>query len=301
MKLVRGSALLALTLILLTACKIPGLGGRGQAPTGQVVAKVGDQEITLRQLRAELPPDLSSDPAAHKAAEQVALRNMVIRAVLAQAARDQGLDKTPDFALQKQKVLEGLLVQSLQQKIISKMPATTPEDAEAFVRAHSDMFAERKIFTVDQIMMRRPSDPAIFKDLEPLKTFDQIEALLNARKIPFGRNQGSLDAASMDPRVVDSILKLPPNEVFVMPISDRVTMNQIRSVRIEPFTGPAAVEFATKLLLRQRTGEAVQREFNDIAKKAAPSIHLNATYAAANLLGPVGSSGIPAADHPAAK
>jgi EpsD family peptidyl-prolyl cis-trans isomerase len=283
MKLLRGTAVAAVALVSLSACKIPGLGGGGAAPTGQVVAKVGDQDITLRQLRSELPAVASADPAAHKAAEQQALRNMVARAVLAQAARDQGLDKTPDFALQKQRAIETLLVQSLQERIISRMPATTAEDAESFVKSHSDMFAERKIFTVDQIQMRRPSDPDLLKALQPLKTLEQIEALLTARRIPFGRTEGKLDAASMDPRVVDQILHLPPNEVFVIPAQDHVSVNQIRQTTVEPFTGPAAVEYATKILLRQRTSEAVQREFSEIAKKAAPSIHFNKDYGPANL------------------
>src|SRR4029079_16187186 len=72
----------------------------GSEPTGQVVATVNGQEITLRELNAELgaaPPPI--DPKAAKAAEQAALRSIIGRKVLAGAAREQGLDKTPDFAL----------------------------------------------------------------------------------------------------------------------------------------------------------------------------------------------------------
>ncbi len=290
MKLVPASALAALLLVSLTACKIPGLGGDNKAPTGQVVAKVGDQEITVRQLREELPPDEAGDAAAHKTAEQVTLRNMVGRTVLAQAARDQGLDKTPDFALQKQRVIDALLVQALQQNIVSKMPAITREDAEGFVRSNPDMFAERKIFTVDQVQMRRFNDPALLKALEPLKTLDQIEALLNARKIPFGRTQGKIDASTLDPRLLNDIMKLPPNEVFVIPSSDRVVVNQIVDTRIEPFMGQAAVDFATKALLRQRTGEAVQREFSQILKKSAPTVRFNRDYAPPDLLNAGGAA-----------
>jgi hypothetical protein len=165
------------------------------------------------------------------------------------------------------------------------MPAVTREDAEAFVKSHPDSFAERKIFTVDQIQMRRPTDPSILKGLEPLKTLDQIVAFLTAHNIPFGRAEGKLDAASVDPRVIDQILKLPPDEVFVIPSSDHVTVNQIRDTKVEPFSGPAAVDFALKALTRVRTGDAVQREFGQIAAKAAPSIHFNKDYGPPNLVG----------------
>lgn len=294
MHVIRGCALGVLVLASLAACKFPGVG-RGGAPTGQVVAKVGEQEITLRQLHAELPAESSGDPAARKQAEQTALGNMVARTVLAQAARAQGLEDTPDFALQKQRLLDGLLVQSLQQKIVSQMPATTRDEAEAYVTAHPDIFAERKIFTVDQIRMGRPSNQALLKALQPLTTLEDVEALLKQNKVVYDRSQGRVDAANTDPRLIEQILKLPPNEVFVLPIGNNLSINQIKGIAVEPFTGPAAVDYAVKLLTRQRTNEAIQREFAQIARKAAPSIHFNKDYGPADLPGPGAPSAAPAA------
>src|SRR5947209_5104389 len=88
----------------LSACHVPGLGGKAKAPTGQVVADVGDREITMRDLRAEAPTLNTTDVNVRHQADQATLRNMVGRTILAKAARDQGLDKTPDFEMSRKRM-----------------------------------------------------------------------------------------------------------------------------------------------------------------------------------------------------
>ena len=89
----------------------------GGAPVGQVIAVVDGQEITVRNLEAELGGLAPADPKARAAAQQAALQAIVSRIILADAARAQGLDKTPEFALRKQAAIDALLAQSLASKI----------------------------------------------------------------------------------------------------------------------------------------------------------------------------------------
>jgi EpsD family peptidyl-prolyl cis-trans isomerase len=160
----------------LGACKFELPGSKPKAPTGQVAATVGGQEITVRDLRAELTGAPNTDPSSLKQAEQATLRNIVGRTVLAKAAIDQGIDKTPDFAIAKKRLVDTLLVQSLQNKIAAESPPVTKEEADRFVVSHPDIFSQRKVFAIDYIRMPRPSDPAVIKALEPLKTLEQVDA-----------------------------------------------------------------------------------------------------------------------------
>ena len=264
----------------LSACKIPFVGGgSAKAPTGQVAATVGDQEITVRDLRAEMTGAQISDPKVMKQAEQSTLRNIIGRTVLAKAAADQGIDKTPDFAIAKKRLIDGLLVQSLQNKIAGQAPPVTRDEADRFVAGHPDIFAQRKIFVIDYIRMPRPTDPSIIKALQPLKTLEQVDAYLTEQKIPHQRANGNLDAVGADPRMVDAITKLPAGEVFVIPSGATLLVNQVKDTKTVPFNGPQASEYAQKLLTKQRVQEAVNREFNAIITKAAPTVKFNKDYA----------------------
>ncbi len=264
----------------LSACKVPFVGGGApKAPTGQVAATVGGQEITVRDLRSEMNGAQISDPKAMKQAEEATLRNIVGRTVLAKAAIDQGVDKTPDFAIAKKRLIDGLLVQSLQNKIAGQVPAVTREEADRFVAAHPDIFSQRKIFAIDFIQMPRPTDPAVIKALQPLKTLEQVDSQLTAEKIPHQRSTGNLDAVGADPRMIDAITKLPSGEIFVIPRGNMLLVNQIRDTKIQPFTGSEASDYAQKLLTKQRSQEAVNRQFNAIITKAAPTVKFNKDYA----------------------
>jgi peptidyl-prolyl cis-trans isomerase C len=274
----RGALVAAAACVALAGCHFPGLGGGHKAPTGQVVANVDGREVTLRELNAEMGSATFPDPKARKAAEQQALRNIVARIVLANTARQQGLDKTPDFALQKQRAIDSVLAQQLQQKLIAAVPQPSKEEAQNFMGAHPDTFLERKVFVVDQIRMPRvPLE--VLKSLEPLKTLEDIEVVLKKDNIPHQRGEATLDAVGADPRLVDFIIKLPPNEVFVLPGNEGLLVNRIKETKVIPFTGDQATEYATKLMTRQRTQEAVSRSFNQYLTAAAGKVQFNKDYA----------------------
>jgi EpsD family peptidyl-prolyl cis-trans isomerase len=263
----------------------------GKAPTGQVVATVGHREITMRDLRAELGGYKAPDPKTLKAAESTALRNIIGRDVLAEEARKEKLDKTPDFAIAKQRAIDSLLVEALQKSIASQVPAATTDDAQRFMQDHPDIFGQRKIF------MPRPSDANLIKALEPLKTFDQIQALLTSKNIPFKRVETSLDAVGADPRLVAAIVKLPPGELFVLPSGQIITVNLVKDTKVVPFTGDKAVAFAQQFLTRQNTQQAVQRRVQQLFAEQEKMIKYSKDFAPTQTPTPTPA---PAADQPAA-
>jgi EpsD family peptidyl-prolyl cis-trans isomerase len=279
MKFLGGGLLAAAACVALSGCHF---GGSSGPPTGQVLAKVGDKEITMRELRAEMPNTSVPDPKARKAAEIAALQRIVARMVLANEARKEGLEKTPDFVVQKDRLTDNLLVQTLQQKTISQMPAPTKDEAMTFMNANPDIFQERKIFSVDQIRMGRPSDPQVLKSLEPLKTLEEIETVLKADNIPFQRGSGALDAVGADPRIIAQVVKLPPGELFVIPGPQGLQVNHVTDVKIVPFTGDAAIKYATDLLTRQRAQETLSRSFQAIIAQSSKSVRFNKDYAPPN-------------------
>jgi hypothetical protein len=85
-------------------------GSTPKAPTGQVVATVDGEEITVRQLQAELSRAVAVPPAQQKEQRRAALNFIVERTVLADEARKEGIDKDPEFVLLNQRATDTLLV-----------------------------------------------------------------------------------------------------------------------------------------------------------------------------------------------
>jgi peptidyl-prolyl cis-trans isomerase C len=282
MKIGRLTTLVAVSCAALGACRVPGLSavtGSDKAPTGQVVATVGGKEVTRLDLEAELSGVNISDPKVRKTAEQQALQMIIARTILADEARKEHMDKTPDFALQQQRAIDTLLVQDLQNKLVNSVPAPTDEEAQRFITDHPDIFAQRKVFVVDTIRMARPADPNIVKGLQPLKTLPDVDAYLTANHVDHGRTSGNIDVVGMDPKLVDQIVKLPPNEVFLYPGPNGILLvNQIRETHIVPFQGDQATKYALNVLKKERTQQAVGKQLHQMVAAQATTVQYNDAY-----------------------
>lgn len=295
MKLKIMRSLAPLACVALVACHIPGMKDN-KAPTGQVIATVDGEEITLAELRAELagaPAPANAQMA--KAVQEAALRQIIIRKIMAKAAHDQGLDKSPDFAVQKQRANQNLLAQALERQLAATASTPSQQEAEIFVREHPGMFAERKVMVVDQIRMQRPKTQDELKAFMPLKSLGEFETVLTQKGLQYQRSATVLDTGAIDPAMVEQIEKVPAGEPFMFPQGNMILVNQIRDSRVEPFTGPAAVSYAMGVLRSQRVREAMNKGAENLVKVKADTVKYNDAYKPSRPLVPPPGAAKPAA------
>lgn len=279
----KGSALRSRILLAAACGSVLALSACGddapKAPTGQVVASVGGREITRRELQTEMMGLTAATPAIQKEQQKAALQRLVQRAILVNAAKEQEIDKDPSFALMAQRANDAVMVQMLERKVAAGVPAPSDEEVAQYIQTNPDMFAQRRLYDVEQIRMARPTDAKIIKQLEPLKTLDQAAAFLAQQNIPFQRGNNVMDARGQDPKLLKAIIALPPNEVFILSSRSEVFLNQIRNSRLVPFEGKEAAQFALNSLKAQRTREVVARQLRGYLAKAQPAVQMSAEFA----------------------
>lgn len=262
------------SVLALTACD----RGAPKTPTGQVVATVGEREITRRELSAEMAGQTAATPAIQKQQQKAALQRLIQRAILVNAAKEQGIDKDPAFALLAQRATDTVMVQMLERKVSENVPAPSGEEVAQFMQTNPDMFAQRRLFDVDQIRMPYPADRKIIAQLEPLKTMDQVAAFLAQKNIPFQRGANVMDAVGQDPKLLKAIIALPPHEVFILSSRTEIFLNEIRNTRTIPFEGKAATQYATDMLKAQRSRDVVAKQLRGYLAKAQPSVRMSAEF-----------------------
>ena len=291
--------------LMLSGCdQVKKLLGGGKA-SGQVVAAVDGKEITNLELRAELGGFGSRDPKIMKAAQQEALQRIILRKMLADEGRKLKLDKATDYTLQVSRGEETLLAQLYQRKLASGISQPTRSEAEAFVSAHPEMFANRKVLFVDQVIAApNKIEPA---RLQPLKTLDEVKGLLDAEGVQYQQNAVVLDTLSADPRLVAGITNLPPGEIFVIPQRGSILFNQVGATRSVPFQGDMATTYAMNVLRGQRAQALVAKKVTDMRKAIEPKITYNPAFkppapkAAAKPAAAAPAAAAPAAEAPATK
>ena len=279
-KVIPASIALSLALVLAGCGDSDEKGGAAeQLEKGQVVATLNGEDITVHELNAELMGVALPTGERRKAVEQAALQQIINRKILANEARERGLDKTPMYILQERRADEALLVQLLQRDIASKMPQPTRDQAEAFIRQNPQLFAERKIYTIDQIQFQQPEDIRKLQAFEPLTTMDQVESKLIEDGIQYRRAPTQLDTVGANPELIAQINRLPAGEIFLIPTGQVVLANLITGSKTEPFTGDAAIAYATRLLQQRQLSTAASQQLDEKLKKARESVKYQAGFA----------------------
>jgi len=83
------------------------------------------------------------------------------------------------------------------------------------------------IFRMQQIGVGQPLTPELARQLEPVHTLDEVEALLKAARIPFVWRDTEISSTQLAPQILLQLAKLPPHEPFIAPQGEGVIISVI--------------------------------------------------------------------------
>lgn len=265
-------------LILAAPLALAACGDKSSAPTGQVVATVGGEEITTTDLDSELNGATAPTPEAQKNLQRMALENIINRTILAQAAEAQGLAKGPEFAVIERKARQAALVELLQRDLGKSLPKANDEEIDTFIQQNPTMFANRKVYVVDQIVVPQANEQ-ILKALQPVKTMAEAQAILNQYNVKGNNTVGVIDSLTIPPQASQQLAALPPEEVFIIPANGALRINQVRSSQVDPIAGEQAKVIARELITRQRGQAAMQNSLGEKIKAGRANVKYNDAFA----------------------
>ncbi|KQZ72005.1 hypothetical protein ASE06_21915 [Sphingopyxis sp. Root214] len=227
--------------------------------TGQVAAVVNGEEITLQEINAELGSTPIPEGIDKKVVQQAALQRIVERRLLAQAARDDELDKTSDYLLRERQLRDALLVQLMGQRAERALKVPGEQEIDKFIAENPVMFSERKILTVDRIQFAMPKNVDQLKALESDHSMEAVAARLKQRGIEFRRDTTQIDSAALGQQRLQQIRALPAGEPFVVPENGVVTVGVVTGERAEPIPAANARPLAVQALRNKQLSETMQQ------------------------------------------
>lgn len=226
------------------------VAGCHKEPKGQILAIVNGEEISLQELNAELQGVRIPDSANREQLRKQILQRLIDRKLIVQKAREQGLDKTPEFVTQQRRLEENLLVTMLGQKIASTVPMPDDRDITQYIADNPTQFASRQRLLLDQIQFAAPKDPKQLLTLRDAHTLDEVAAGVQKLGLGMSRGKGVIDTGRLDPGLVKVINQLPPGEPFVLPSNGQYIASVIVGRDATPTPTPVAREAAAEMVRR---------------------------------------------------
>ncbi|KRB82536.1 hypothetical protein ASE00_10820 [Sphingomonas sp. Root710] len=229
--------------LLVTGCQ--------KAPKGQVVAVVNGDEISQAELNAEMTGVRIPDSADRDKLRREVLQRLVDRKLIVQKAREQGLDKTPEYVAQQRRLEENLLVSMLGQKIAATVPMPDDRDITQYIADNPTQFGGRERLLLDQIQFQAPKDVKKLLTLKDAHSLDEIAAGVQRLGLSFSRGKGVIDTGRLDPQLTAVINKLPPGEPFVLPSNGQYVASVIVGRDATPTPTPVARQAAAEMVRRR--------------------------------------------------
>lgn len=230
--------------------------GRSGAPTGQVVARVGGTEITTSELNLELRG--RGADAGDRRVRNAVLQDMIDQRLLAEKAKEAGVDKQPQFVLLRDRGDRALLVQSYVERIGGG--AVTDQAVDAFVRDNAAALSQRRLVSVDSISFPTVTDRSLADRISAARTLDEIQGLLTGARLPFRRGYQTFDGVQTPPELMARLATLKLGDVFVFRAPGQSLAGTILKSEIAPLTDVQQREYAQGRLQQKQTQDAVALE-----------------------------------------
>lgn len=250
----KGMSIKIARLAILLACGAVALAGCGKkdqpaASKGQVVARVGDEVVTIQDLEnefrwANVTPDKQKEPEIVKRV----LGDLVVRKYLLRQAMAAKLDREPsvllDILRSRELVLENAY---LQRAAAAKAPGKA--DVDKYMANNPAKFAGRKLLSVEQIAFPLgPTTQSFIEANKDAKSLDEIDQKLTAAGIPHGRQMGALNSGDLPPEFYGLIEAKGPDDVFFVRAGPNGVFFKVKGEERRPLEGEAAANLARQLM-----------------------------------------------------
>lgn len=202
------SVLIVSSSLLLASCD--------KTPTGQVAAIVDGDEITLQEINGELASMNVPSGVDPEVAQKIALQRVIDRRLLAKTAREEGLDKTPEFFIRQRQLIDNMLIEQYRDKLQRAITVPSEEEIGRYVSENPEAFEDRKLLQVDQITFTS-GNPQDLASLSDDHSMDEVERSLQQLGKNYTRSNSELDSALLGKRRLEQIRSLPQGEPFILP------------------------------------------------------------------------------------
>lgn len=241
------------------ALAICSLAGCKREATGQVAAVVNGDEITLQEINAELGTAEMPKGVDRKLVQQAALQRIIDRRLIAGTARDDGLDKDPQYIARQRRVNELLLIEMLSQKAEKTQRMPDAAAIDKYIAEHPARFGARTLYTAERVQFPMPANPEQLQALKDDHSMEAVTKRLESMGIKFQRSAGQLDSATISPQVLARLQALPPGEPFLVPENGQVTIAVLTGSKVMPFTGTEARPVAAQLMRKEELAKQLQQ------------------------------------------
>ncbi|MDP1558486.1 MAG: EpsD family peptidyl-prolyl cis-trans isomerase [Nitrosomonas sp.] len=256
---------------------------------GQALVSVNGEEITMLQLNDELRRANVRADQREAASEQL-LESLIARQLIVAEAVRNKLDRTPEVMQSIERAKAQIIAQTYLQGIVSKIANPAKAEIDEYFLKHPEFFTQRKQFDMTQLLVAtRDLSNEIKSTVDTAKSLDEVAAWLDAKNIPYARNQLLRSTADLPPEIVAKLQEKSKKSVFIINEQENSSIITVNAIKDSPVTAADAAPQIERYLTNKKYKAAGDAEVARL-RSSAKIEYLNASPPVASVDKPVTQS-----------
>ena len=259
-----------ISLVIAASIALSACGKKDVAAT-QVVAKVDGEEISIHQINEVLSKAGGITPENLPNAKREILERLIEQQIAINDATKKGLDRTPAVISAIESAKREIIARSVLDQIASAQPKPTDDEAKQYFVEHPELFAQRRIFNLQEIALRKPvKDFAeIVNKVATAKTMEELSVWLKDKGIEFAANGGTRAAEQIPLEVLPKLHQFKDGQMAAIEGNDALFIMRIVGSRLAPVEEAQALQRIKVFLFNQRGAAAIKQEKALLKEKAS--------------------------------
>jgi EpsD family peptidyl-prolyl cis-trans isomerase len=240
-----------------------------QAPS-QVAAKVNATEITVYQVNNVLARTPNVTPATESRVKRGILDNLIEQQLAKQQAIEQKLDRSPAVLQTLESAKTEILARAYVDRIGAALPKPTPEEVTKYYAEHAELFAQRRVYSIEDISVATQPGLAakLREEVVTARSLEDVAAWLNAQKIAFAAKSGVRAAEQLPLEYLPQISSMKNGEMRAFELPTDVEVIRLVASKPAPLTEAAAIPQIQQFLLSQRLSVAISADMKQLKQLA---------------------------------
>lgn len=241
-----------------------------QPSATEAAAKVNGEAIRVEQLNHELAKLGNLSPEQTKQASNQLLRSMVDQQLLYKKALDEKVESDPEVAQALESARRQILVQGYLKKLTANQAKPTDAEIADYYTKHPELFAERRIYRLQEVAIQVPPDKAeaVKAQLDHTKNLGELAEWLKAQNIPARVSQSTKAAEQLPLEVVKRLHELKDGQALTLAGPQRLNMLIIAASQTQPLTQEQAKPAIERFIANTHKREAAAAEIKQLREKA---------------------------------
>jgi EpsD family peptidyl-prolyl cis-trans isomerase len=239
----------------------------------QVAARVNSDEITVHQVNAILAGTRdASAPGGEAGVKREALERLVEQHLARQQAVLHKLDRSPQVVQAIEAARSQILARAYLEHVAAKpAPAPTPEEIRDYYARHSELFAQRRLYALDEISFAGREDLAV--ELTPrlakARSLEEVADWLKSRQVVYTANRIGRPAEDIPLAMLDRLKSMKDGEMQLMDAgAGRVSVVRLVATKLAPVDEAAAAPRIERFIANQRAGQSIAEELKRLRAQA---------------------------------